>query len=83
MSLIYRLPLGLFIIAIGFSMVWKSGAYQSWSGPIAFAEEKIGVGGTDLFLKLCGVLVCFIGMAVMTNLISDILTSFAGIFVRG
>ncbi|MFH1089310.1 MAG: hypothetical protein V1716_02710 [Candidatus Uhrbacteria bacterium] len=83
MSLLYRLPLGLLIIIIGFSMVWKTGAYQSWTGQIAFAEEKIGVGGTDLFLKLIGILVCFIGMAVMTNLISDILGGFAGIFIRG
>lgn len=83
MSLLFRLPLGLLIIAIGFHMVWKTAVYQEWIGVIDWAEEKIGVGGTSTFIKLIGALICFIGMAVATDLISDILTSFAGIFVPG
>jgi len=82
MSLIPRLIVGAIIMIVGFHMVWKTGVYQDWTGQIQFAEEKLGVGQTSTFLKLIGVLVCFIGIAVATNLISDILTDFAGLFVR-
>ncbi|KKT69939.1 MAG: hypothetical protein UX09_C0031G0007 [Candidatus Uhrbacteria bacterium GW2011_GWE2_45_35] len=83
MPVIYRILLGFLIIAVGAHMIWKTGAYQTWTGPIQFAEEKIGTGGTSSFLKILGMLVCFIGMAVATDLISDILNSFAGLFIRG
>jgi len=64
-------------------MVWKTVVFQEWTGKIEFAEEKLGSGGTNTFLKLIGAGVCFIGVAIATNLISDILTGFAGFFVRG
>jgi hypothetical protein len=83
MSFFWRIILGLVVMAVGFHMVWKTLAYQDWIGLIDFAEEKFGSGGTNTFLKLIGALICFIGVAIATNLISDILTSFAGLFVRG
>lgn len=70
-------------MAVGFHVVWKTLVYQEWVGMIDFAEEKLGPGGTNTFLKLIGAGICFIGVAIATNLISDILTGFAGIFVRG
>jgi hypothetical protein len=70
-------------MAVGFHMVWKTLLYQEWTGVIEFAEEKLGSGGTNTFLKLIGAGVCFIGVAIATNLISDILNSFAGLFVAG
>lgn len=81
MSDFWRIILGLAIIVVGFHIVWKTAAYQEFTGPIDFAERRMGPGQTSTFLKLIGALVCFIGMATATNLISDILTSFAGIFV--
>ncbi|MFA6132027.1 MAG: hypothetical protein WC702_03110 [Patescibacteria group bacterium] len=83
MSLFWRLVLGLVVMAVGFHMVWKTLLYQEWTGVIEFAEEKLGSGGTNTFLKLIGAGVCFIGVAIATNLISDILNSFAGLFVAG
>jgi hypothetical protein len=79
----WRIILGLAIMVAGFHIVWKTAIYQDFTGPIEFAERRMGPGQTSTFLKLVGVLVCFVGMAVATNWISDILTSVAGIFVRG
>ncbi|MBI4598918.1 hypothetical protein HY734_01830 [Candidatus Uhrbacteria bacterium] len=82
MSPLARIPLGLLVIAVGVHMVWKTDFYLDFSGPIDFAEQKFGPGGTRTYLKLFGVGVCFIGMAIATNLIADILGGIAGIFVR-
>lgn len=83
MPIFWRVILGLVIIAVGFHMVWKTPFYQDFTGPIDFAERRMGFGQTSTFLKLVGALICFIGMAVVTNMISDILTAFAGLFIHG
>lgn len=83
MSFFWRTILGFVVMGLGFHMVWKTLAYQDWVGRIEFAEEKFGSGGTNTFLKLIGAGVCFLGVAIATNLISDILNSFAGLFIRG
>jgi hypothetical protein len=82
MNFFPRILLGLVVIAVGFHMVWKTVVYQDWIGRIDFAEEKIGPGGTNTFLKMCGAAVCLIGIAITTNLISDILNSLVGVFIR-
>ena len=78
----FRIPLGLLVVALGIHMVWKTDVYFGMTGRIPWAEEKIGPGGTGSFLKIVGVVICFIGMFIATNIANDILTSFAGIFVR-
>ena len=82
MSVIFRVILGLLIAFFGVSFVWKTESFFRLTGRINWAESKLGAGGTRLFLKLFGVLVIFIGIFVMTNIASDILNSFASIFVR-
>lgn len=82
MSLFPRIILGFVILAVGIHMVWKTGFYQDWTGRIDFAEAKLGPGGTNSFLKLFGLFVCFIGIATVTNLISDILIWLTGVFIR-
>ncbi|KKR85046.1 MAG: hypothetical protein UU48_C0005G0012 [Candidatus Uhrbacteria bacterium GW2011_GWF2_41_16] len=82
MSPFFRVPLGFLIVVVGIHMVWKTDFYYDLTGPIDFAEDKLGFGGTRSFLKLIGIGVCFIGMAVVSNLISDILQVIAHIFVR-
>lgn len=82
MNPIFRILLGLVIMAVGMLIVWKSEMVFGWVGRIPFAESKFGSGGTRTFLKLIGLLVVFIGIFTITNIISDILNSFAGIFVR-
>ncbi len=68
---------------VGFFMVWKTEAIFSWTGQIDFAENKLGTGGTRLFLKLIGLGVVFLGIFIATNIISDILTTFVSVFTRG
>ena len=82
MSPIVRIPLGLVVAFLGFLVVWKTEAVFSWTGAIDFAERRIGFGQTRMFLKLVGLGIAFLGIFIATNIISDLLTSFAHIFVR-
>ena len=82
MSAFFRIPLGFIIMAVGVLMVWKTIWFQDLVGVIDWAEEKIGPGGTNSFLKILGIIVIFIGIATVTNMISDILTDFVSIFIR-
>ena len=82
MSPVVRIPLGLVVSAIGFLLVWKTEPVFNWTGAIDFAEQKLGTGQTRLFIKLVGLGVAFLGMLIAANIISDILTSFASLFVR-
>lgn len=70
-------------MGLGFLMVWKTLALQGWVGVIDWAEQKLGPGGTNTFLKLLGVGVIFLGIAIAVNLINEILGSIAGIFIIG
>ncbi len=81
MSVLLRVPLGLFVMCIGFLIVWKTETVYTWFGSIPFAEDKFGPGGSRFFYKLIGAGVVFIGIFIVTNIISDILEGFAGIFI--
>ena len=81
-SVFLRVPLGLAVAALGFLIVWKSETVFGWVGTIDWAEQKLGYGQSRLFIKLIGVGVAVIGVFIATNIISDILTGFASIFVR-
>jgi len=52
-------------------------------GPVRWAEDKLGPGQTESFIKILGIIIIFIGIAIVTNIISGMLESFAGIFVSG
>ena len=82
MPFLLRIFVGLIVMVVGVLIVWKPTAIYEFTGPIEFAEEKLGTGGTYSFLKIIGVIITFIGIAIVTNIISDILADFAGIFVR-
>ena len=82
MSPFLRIPLGLIIVAAGFFMVWKTKKIIDWFGYNAWAENKMGSGSSWLFYKLLGILIVFIGVFTVTNVISDILTWFAHLFIR-
>jgi hypothetical protein len=82
MSVAVRIVLGLAIIVVGFLIVWRTSKILEWFGPVEFAEDKFGSGGSRFFYKLLGILIVFIGIFTATNIISDILTNFAGIFAR-
>ena len=80
--MILRILLGLLLIVVGFFMVWKTVAFQDFFGANAWAERTLGSGGTNTFYKILGVLVAFLGMLIATDLISGIMESLVGIFVR-
>lgn len=80
MPFIVRVLLGIAIVFVGFLIVWKTETIFKWTGTIAFAEAKLGIGSTRFFIKLIGIAIIFIGIAVMTNLISNLLNSFASLF---
>lgn len=77
-----RILFGVIIMGVGFLLVKQTEWFFKWTGRILWAERKFGWGGTRFFIKLVGVGVVFIGVFVATNIISDVLTSFAKIFVR-
>jgi len=83
MNPIFRVLLGLVVMVVGFLITWKTKYVIIWFGRIPWAEKHLGSGGTWTFYKLLGVLIAFIGIFIVTNIISGILESFAGIFIRG
>lgn len=83
MNPIFRIILGLIVMVVGFLMVMRTSVVLKWFGRIPFAEQKLGSGGTHTFYKLLGILIVFIGIFIVTNIISGILDSFAGLFIRG
>lgn len=82
MSPFIRIPLGIFIMVIGYFMVSKSEKVFEWFGQNAFAEKYIGYGGSRSFYKIIGILVVFAGIFTVTNVMSDILGSTAHILTN-
>lgn len=82
MSPLFRIPLGIIVIIVGYLIVAKTETIFSWFGQNAFAEKVFGFGGTRLFYKLIGIGIIFIGMFIVTNLISDMLIGIARILTH-
>lgn len=76
-----RIFIGFLIVGVGFIFVWKSEWFLINIGRVDWAEQKLS-GGSRIFYKLLGLGLCLLGFSVITNLYSDILTAFAGLFVR-
>lgn len=72
--MITRILIGLFVVGIGVLMLYKTEWVLAAVGRVEWAEKNLGAGGSRLFWKLFGVIVCLIGFVVMTNL----WTEFAG-----
>ena len=83
MSIFLRILLGFGVAVVGFLFVLKTDKLRAWFGEIDWAEQHLGNGGTRLFYKLVGAGICIIGIFIATNIMGDILTSFASIFARG
>jgi len=81
MSLFWRVILGLIIGTVGFFMIYRTTWFQGITGRIAWAEQKLGGGGTHTFLKILGVLIIFLGIFIVSGIINDILGAFANLFV--
>ncbi|PIX62139.1 hypothetical protein CO057_01155 [Candidatus Uhrbacteria bacterium CG_4_9_14_0_2_um_filter_41_50] len=74
----WRIVIGLLVIALGLSMVWKTDFYLRALGMVSWAERNLGGGGTRLFYKLLGILIIFVGMMITTNLFDKFMTWLVG-----
>jgi hypothetical protein len=78
MSIFARIIVGLVVVGIGFFMAWKTGSVIGMLGRNAWAERHMGAGGSHLFIKLCGVAACLIGIVIMTGLWNTLLANTLG-----
>jgi hypothetical protein len=70
---------GMFIIAIGLTLVIKTEWYLQNFGRVDWAEQHLGFeGGSRLFYKLLGTFVCFIGILVAFDLFGGFFRSTVG-----
>lgn len=68
MGVILRILIGLAVAGVGVYMVVRTRDILSFFGPVGWAEEKLGGGGSNLFYKLLGVVIILIGFTVAANL---------------
>ncbi|HTK04034.1 MAG TPA: hypothetical protein VL500_00450 [Candidatus Eisenbacteria bacterium] len=79
MRTVLRVIGGLLIVFVGCLLVIKSEWFLQNFGKVQWAEEKLGMdGGTRLFYKLLGVLICIVGIMMATNLLGGALISTVG-----
>ncbi|MDO8583806.1 MAG: hypothetical protein Q7R83_01355 [bacterium] len=67
-SLIIHFILGMAIAAVGAFFVLYTKTIDEFFGTVAWAEAKIGPGGTRLFYKLLGIIITLVGFIVAFNL---------------
>ena len=70
--------IGLALTAAGFSMVFKTDWYLGFMGLNAWAEDKLGGGGTRLMYKIIGVIFCFFGILAMTGQLNSLMEGALG-----
>ena len=76
--------IGLLIVSLGFLLVVKTEWFLRICGRVNWAEKWLGVeGGTRLFYKLLGLLVCFIGFLTITGLLKPMVLKVVEPLFRG
>jgi|YNPBryBLVA2012_1023415.scaffolds.fasta_scaffold17156_2 hypothetical protein len=80
-----RIFIGIVLVAIGFIIVWKTRKFIETFGPIAWADAKLGGGGTSLMYKTIGLLLIFVGFMYATDLWNAFLNATLGaaLFPKG
>ncbi len=73
---ILRILIGLAVLALGASMVYKTAWYLEILGRVYWAERNFGSGGTRTFYKLFGIGICIIGMIIIADLWDTIIGNF-------
>jgi hypothetical protein len=74
-----RFVIGLLLLALGISMVLKSEQFFQTFGRVNWAEEHLGYsGGSRLFYKLLGILLCFMGIIAATDLLDQFIGATIG-----
>jgi len=69
---------GILVIALGAFMVIKTRWFIENFGHSAWAEEKLGGGGTNTMYKILGIVFIFGSLMAMTGLLGNFLVSFFG-----
>lgn len=70
--------IGLVILAVGVSMVVKTGSWLGFLGRNEWAEQKFGPGGSRLLYKIIGLIFCFLGILGITGLLNGFMTTTLG-----
>lgn len=78
MGLVFRILIGLLIVAVGAFMVIKTRKLLEFFGSIEWADANLGGGGSNLLYKFIGIFLCFIGFMVATNLWNAFLVATLG-----
>ena len=78
MGTFFRVIGGLVVVAIGIPFVIKTQWFMQNFGAIAWAEQKLGGGGSWIFYKLLGILICTIGILLATGLMGSLLLGTVG-----
>jgi hypothetical protein len=73
-----RILIGLILVVVGATMVIKTNKFQDFFGEMAWSYKYLGAGGTRLMYKFIGLLMCFIGFMVITNLWTAFLNATLG-----
>jgi hypothetical protein len=81
MGLFLRILLGLGIVVVGAFFVIKTRKILDFFGPISWAEQHLGGGGSALLYKVIGLLFCFVGFMVATDLWNAFLQATLGSFL--
>ncbi len=68
--------IGVAITAMGVGITWKTEYALEFLGRNWWAEKNFGPGGSRLLYKLCGIMVCVLGIIVMTDLYDQIVGGF-------
>lgn len=68
MSTVLRILIGLGLVGFGAFMVIRTATIVAFFGVVDWAEAKLGGGGTNLFYKLIGIVLCIVGFIVATNM---------------
>ena len=68
MGIFLRILIGLAIATGGAFFVIKTRTIYDMVGPINWAEQKLGGGGSILMYKIIGLIFCFVGFMVATDL---------------
>lgn len=74
----FRIIGGILIIIAGLPFVLKTSWFMQNFGAVAWAEAKLGSGGSWLFYKLIGVGIIIVGLMLATDLLGGLLIGTVG-----
>ena len=74
----FRIIGGIILILLGLPFVLKTGWFMQNFGTVAWAEQKLGGGGSWLFYKLIGIAISLVGILMATGLLGGLLIGTVG-----